>query len=459
MKERWVVCAVLAAFLVSMTPSATAGEGDKIVRTKALNGLPIVTAACKLLGCTVLLSLDTPPDEPAQPSSLFLVRGLVENTLTLLLSLLGLAAVEPDLAVTLVANDWDNDQASAHVMDQLQDQAPATYYGTPAWRSYLLQPANDIIRLRRAHCSLLATGAGIVAVIDTGVDRDHPTLQSVLTAGYDFTTNSFGGSETWDSGQASAHVMDGSDTSSDTEVNQASAHVMDDSDHRAFGHGTMVAGVVHLAAPTARIMPLKAFGSDGQGHTSDILRAVYYATRKGAKVLNMSFSRGTSSPELKLALSYATGRGLIAVASAGNEGKSSPRYPAAYDNVIGVASTSNEDVRSTFSNYGSRVWMAAPGEGIITTYPGGGFTAAWGTSFSTPYVAGTAALLADLNGGAKQSEVAWAVAQAKLLTSELGYGRLDVYRAVKAGRSMWPWADASAVPESCDSDKVDWTVH
>ncbi|HUG53469.1 MAG TPA: S8 family serine peptidase, partial [Vicinamibacteria bacterium] len=114
----------------------------------------------------------------------------------------------------------------------------------------------------------------------------------------------------------------------------------------------------------------------------------------------------------------------------------------------------------TFSNHGSRwVWMAAPGEEIITTYPGDGFTAAWGTSFSTPYVAGTAALLADLNGGASQSEVAWAVAQAKELTSDLGYGRLDVYRAVKAGRSMWPWAGASAVPETCGADSVDWTVH
>jgi thermitase len=203
---------------------------------------------------------------------------------------------------------------------------------------------------------------------------------------------------------------------------------------------------------------LKAFTADGQGYTSDILRAIYYATQKGAKVLNMSFSRPTSSPELKRAIDNATSRGLIAVSSAGNDGQSTLVYPAAYDNVIGVASTSNSDVRSSFSNYGyNLVWVAAPGEGIITTYPYGSFAAAWGTSFSTPIVSGEAALLVGMQGGATQSQVASAVSKAKLLTSDLHYGRIDLYQAVKAGRSLWPSAPYSAVPASCASDSVDWT--
>src|SRR6185436_1850103 len=114
---------------------------------------------------------------------------------------------------------------------------------------------------------------------------------------------------------------------------------------------------------------------------SDILRAVYFAANKGAKIINMSFSRPTPSLELKLALDYAAARGVILVASAGNDGKAILAYPAAYDNVIGVASTTNDDVRAAFSNYGSKlVTLAAPGEGIITPFPGGGFAAATGTS-------------------------------------------------------------------------------
>src|SRR5713226_202357 len=100
MRTKWLVCVVLAMFLASLAAPAVAAQGDKIVRTKALDGLPIITAACKLLGCTVLLSLDTLPGSTA-PSSLFLVRGLVDSVLTLVLSLLGLAAVEPDLPVGL----------------------------------------------------------------------------------------------------------------------------------------------------------------------------------------------------------------------------------------------------------------------------------------------------------------------------------------------------------------------
>jgi len=447
-------------FVASAARPVAAAEGDKIVRTKALDGLPVISAACRLLGCTVLYSLDTPPDEPAQPSSLFLVRGLLDNVLTLTLSLLGLASVEPDRPVGLHQSAVLG-QASAAVLDQLWDRTPVNYYGTIAWEGYLRQPANDIVRLRDTHCLLRQTGAGIVAVIDTGVDVDHPTLKPVLTPGYDFAANTSGGGEPAALGQASAAVLDGIyqvNPGTYAVVNQASAAVLDDPGHAAFGHGTMVAGVVHLAAPTAKIMPLRAFSADGRGYTSSIVRAIYYATFKGAKVLSMSFSRPTSSPELKLALSVAVGKGLIAVSSAGNDGSSAATYPAAYDNVMGVASTSNDDVRSSFSNYGTRnVWVAAPGEGIITTYPGGSFAAAWGTSFSAPYVSGEAALLVGMRGSASHSQVASAVSHAKRLTYDLNYGRVDFYEGVQAGRAMWPGAPLSPVPDTCTASAVDWS--
>jgi len=462
MRSRWLVGLLLGVFVVSLATPAAAGEGDKIVRTKSANGLPVISSVCQLLGCQVLGSLDTLPDQTSAPSSLFLVRGLLYDTVTLLLSVLGLAAIEPDLLVQMVPDaNWASQQASSHVVDQLWDQVPMTYYGSTAWQAYLVQPASAIVRLPDTHCGLRATGAGTVAVIDTGVDPTHPTLKPVLTAGYDFLANSSAVNEDTVL-QALSPVVDGIvewvNPATAAAVNQASSHVVDDANHSAYGHGTMVAGVVHLTAPTARIMPLKAFAANGQGHTSDILRAVYFASKKGAKIIHMSFSRPTSSPELKLALDFASLRGIILVASAGNDGQATLVYPAAYGNVIGVASTANDDTRSWFSNYGSQlVTMAAPGEGIITTYPGGGFAAATGTSFSAPIVSGGAALLVGLQGSATPNQVLSALSHAKRLGPELGYGRADLYQAVLAGRALWPLAASSPVPDSCASYGLDWS--
>jgi thermitase len=193
----------------------------------------------------------------------------------------------------------------------------------------------------------------------------------------------------------------------------------------------MTAGIVHMVAPTAQILPLKAFSSDGTGYLSNIVRAVYYAAGQGSKVLSMSFSFRESSPEMVNAIQYANSRGMICVAAAGNDGQQISVYPASLNNVIGVASTSDTDTRSSFSNYGSQVvWVAAPGENIISTYPYGTYASSSGTSFSTPFVAGTAALLVNVSRGLNQSAAAAAIAEARQLSSDLNHGRLDTYQAV-----------------------------
>src|SRR5882672_11526398 len=195
----------------------------------------------------------------------------------------------------------------------------------------------------------------------------------------------------------------------------------------------MVMGVIHLVAPTAQLMPLKAFHSDGTASLSDILRAIYYAVQNGANVINMSFDMKTSSAELQKALDYANQKGLICAAAAGNDGIQEIVYPAALQSdVMGVASTTDQDARSSFSNYGNAiVWVAAPGEAIVSTYPYSTYAAGWGTSFSAPFVSGGASLLHNLQPSTVQSGAATAVAHAvPLADAGMGNGRLDLCLAL-----------------------------
>jgi subtilisin family serine protease len=213
-------------------------------------------------------------------------------------------------------------------------------------------------------------------------------------------------------------------------LDQSTAAVLDGTPYAAFGHGTMVVGVIHLVAPTSSIMPLKAFHADGTGYLSDILRAVYYAVQNQANVINMSFDFTVASSEMGRAMSYANQHNVICAASVGNDGQSSTTYPASLTGVMGVASTSDLDTRSTFSNYGSEVWVAAPGEYVVTAYPLATYSAASGTSFSAPFVSGGSALLLSLNPRITPASVAQAVAHAKQLTPDLGHGRLDLHLAL-----------------------------
>jgi subtilisin family serine protease len=181
-------------------------------------------------------------------------------------------------------------------------------------------------------------------------------------------------------------------------------------------------------------MPMKAFKADGSGVISDVLRAIYKSTQNGAKIINMSFSFDSPSRELENAIDYATGKGVVAVASTGNDGKKINVYPAAYGTVIGVASTTNWDTLSSFSNYGTSVaWIAAPGEAIVSTYPMGTYAAAWGTSFSTPFATGAAALLAEM-ASISNKQAADAEGASVWISYEVTKGRLDVPAAVRTWR-------------------------
>jgi subtilisin family serine protease len=230
-------------------------------------------------------------------------------------------------------------------------------------------------------------------------------------------------------------------------LDQSTAAVLDGSPYVAFGHGTMTSGLVHLVAPEAKILPLKAFSANGTGYLTNIIAALYYAVQHQANVVNMSFDLSSSSSALSRAVSYANKAGVVLVAAAGNGNTSSRVYPAAFSgSVVGIASTTDWDKRSSFSNYGSAdVWIAAPGENIISTYPGGTYGSESGTSFSAPLVAGTVALMLSAKSSLNQSQAASSLSHAVKLTPDLNYGRLDVYQAVSA------WVNGSGSTSSSSS--------
>ena len=318
------------------------------------------------------------------------------------------------------------DQSVISVLDALGD-ATAVEFDKDAegekrfiWTPFVDQPAAQLLRVAEAQEG--DRGDAVVAIIDTGVDPDHPLFAHRLVPGYDFVHELPGVASEWTGldqsviavlDQSTIAVLDQStmavlDSAGFSQVNPSVVAILDqsviavlDGDPLppAFGHGTMVAGIVHRVAPAARIMPLKAFDAAGNGSLYDIVRAIYYAVDNGANVINMSFSIEVFSPELMRAVNYAAAKGVTCVASAGNRGLEALVYPAALGNAIGVASTDDYDYMSAFSNRGSDlVSVAAPGEVILTTFPGGGWAVASGTSFAAPWIAGAAAIFADKNG-------------------------------------------------------------
>jgi len=427
-RRMWLAGALLA--LLWTTPAMA--DNRFIVRSALAPN--VLGEFCDLLGCRVAGALDGTRNQVLLLTTPSTIDPAI--FLNILRSTPGILDAELDDLISLVGSL----NAVTTPPPGLTDNAPINFFGTTVWNGYAKQPASKIVHVHEAQQTFHVAGTGIVADIDTGVDPNHPALQSVLLPGYDFTRNQVGGSEMTDFTSSTPPPCQNCQPAM---VNQSTAAVLDQStaavldgnfQYAAFGHGTMVMGVIHLVAPKAQLLPLKAFRSNGTGYLSDVLRAIYYAVQNNANVINMSFDFTTASTELTNALDYANRQNVICVASAGNDGQGPPLlvYPAALQNdVMGVASTSDLDTRSTFSNYGNEiVWVAAPGEAIVTTYPFSTYSAGWGTSFSAPFVSGGAALLRSLRSDVNQSMAASALANAQYIGTDMGNGRLDLLRAL-----------------------------
>ncbi len=267
------------------------------------------------------------------------------------------------------------------------------------------QYALDTLRVPAAH--QYATGNQIlVAVIDSGVDANHPALAGRVVGVTDFSGS--GG--------------------------------------RPDNHGTAVAGIIAGSgqvtgiAPGASILAVTAFspqGGGGEGTSDRIVQAVDFAILSGADVINMSFS-GPNDPLLNQTVQRAIAGGIVAVAAAGNGGPSSgPSWPAAIPGVIAVTATDPNDQLYGNATRGSFVSLAAPGVQVLCVTAGGGFGLLSGTSMAAAHVSGLAALILERNRGASPAQVL-AILQASARDlgapgrdAEFGYGRIDALGAVQ----------------------------
>ncbi len=310
----------------------------------------------------------------------------------------------------------------------------------PDW--YKTQP--QWLAVNSSKATQYSTGYGVVvADLNSQVDYSHPALRGHLTGGYDFVNNR--GTGTAILNQASSGFMDQSssgfmDQASSGFMDQSSSGFMDRSglpvasSNPAYSHGTECAGVIAALAPSSIIMPLRVFDDNGGTDLVDIGKAIRYAVKNGAQVINMSFGTLTNSKTIKSAIDYAQSKGVILVASAGNNNTSSPQYPAAYPGILTTAATDITDKKGSFSNYGSSVAVDGPGVNVILPYPGGLYTVTSGTSFSAPAVAATAALVRSLRmTGVAASITGTALnidSQNPSYAKQLGYGEIDMLRAV-----------------------------
>ena len=251
----------------------------------------------------------------------------------------------------------------------------------------------------------LSTGSAsiTIAIIDTGIDLDHPDLASKIVAGYDF--------------------IDGDTTPNDLN-----------------NHGTHVAGIAGALGNNstggvgvdwqARLMPVRVLDANGSGSSSGVANGINWAYQHGAKVLNLSLGGPDNSQTVQNAVTDAWNAGSLVLAAMGNAGTSTPLYPAANANVMAVAATTSTDQRASFSSYGSHCDIAAPGENIYSTVING-YDYFNGTSMATPFVSGLAALLWSVAPGLTNAQVQQTIQNNAVdlgtpgWDSSFGYGRIN----------------------------------
>jgi thermitase len=287
----------------------------------------------------------------------------------------------------------------------------------------------------------------IIAVLDTGVDLAHSEFQGRLVPGFNYISG---------------------------------GEPQDDQ-----GHGTHVAGIAAATGNNAegvagmawqvKIMPVKVLDASGSGSHAGIAAGMTWAVDHGARIINLSLGGTQATLTLQNAVQYVTGKGALIVASAGNCGdpltyyrnnctvQNQPVYPAAYGEVFAVAATTSWDGIASYSNQGSYVDIAAPGDAILSTRLNGGYTPGSGTSQAAPFVAGLAALLWSMDSNLSAHEIEEVIESTAVdkglagFDIAFGHGRIDAFSATTATQLQAPVLYAVDNPGGEGSYTVDWS--
>ena len=316
----------------------------------------------------------------------------------------------------------------------------------PNQSTILMQP--DFKSIGFAPTNQAAQNPVTIAVIDTGVDPNHEMLLGSTLPGQNFINASISTNELLDLDPTTAALLlqaagrSGLNEAVLVFVNPATVAMLEQtvigriSATPYFGHGTLVSGLIHAIAPTATILPLKAFGPSGIATSFPIAKAIVYAADHGVAVINMSFNLASYSALVDQAVQYAANRNIVLVAALGNtNSKVDQGYPASYSKVIGVAATDLNNLKASFSNYGGAAAIAAPGDALISSYPGSLYASWSGTSAAAALVSAEAAFLlshATLTADQVTNLIEQKVDQLNDPPYQLGKGRIDLQSAAAA---------------------------
>ncbi|HBF36374.1 MAG TPA: peptidase S8 [Firmicutes bacterium] len=260
--------------------------------------------------------------------------------------------------------------------------------------------------------NLVKNATVIVAVLDTGVNDKHPDLKNVTIPGMDFADDK---------------------NSTDDRV----------------GHGTHVAGIIagrtnngtgiSGIANNCLIMPVKVLDDDGNGDDANIVKGIQYATDHGAQVINMSLGGPGASDALQDAINYAINHGVTVVVAAGNE-DGAIDTPGNCQGVITVGAIDRNQQRASYSNFGTKLDVVAPGSDILSTYIDGkgpsGYTYFSGTSMATPFVSGVAAVIKSVNPKLSPAEVTDIIHRSATDLGAPGFDKYYGYGLINADKAV-----------------------
>lgn len=321
---------------------------------------------------------------------------------------LGLIKVklEPGVDLQDAISEYNSSSSVEYVQPNYIYHALMTPNDTQYWRQWNMPK----ISAEQAW-DITAGDPGVcVAVIDTGVDLNHPDLTGNLVEGHNFING----------------LLPPQD------------------DH---GHGTHCAGIIAAVTDNnlgvaglayyCKIMPIKVLDAGGSGSDYDVALGIVWAADHGARVISMSLGGSDYSSAMAAAVNYAYGKNVVIVAAAGNDGLPNISYPAALPNVIAVGATNSSDVLTSWSNYGSALDVVAPGQSIFSTVWDDSYVNMSGTSMATPHVAGLAALVYSLRSDFTNAQVEGAIESgcvdldAPGWDQYYGYGRIDAYNTLE----------------------------